>query len=112
MPRSGLPNLPGAAIGRATGLATHEACFKATAATAYVRVARSRQFPRFGAVAPWRTGKDFSAHFVRDERSGSTEQVIERDLGLDIVPVGVVLQPECRDHCQVDGLSTAEMTAE
>ncbi|MBR4611315.1 MAG: hypothetical protein IKO40_01230, partial [Kiritimatiellae bacterium] len=52
VPRNGLPNLLGSARGHATGIATHEACFEAAATMAQVRVARSRQFPRFGAVAP------------------------------------------------------------
>jgi hypothetical protein len=51
MPQSGLSNLPGTATGRAAGMATHEACFNATAFPAQMRIALPREFPRFGAVA-------------------------------------------------------------
>ena len=52
MPQSGLPNLPGSGHGRAAGLAAHEACFGATADTPQNAQAHSRQFSKFGAVAP------------------------------------------------------------
>ena len=52
MPQSGLPNLPGSGHGRAAGLAAHEACFGAAADTPQNAHAHSRQFSKFGAVAP------------------------------------------------------------
>ena len=51
MLRSSLPNLPGAAEGRATGPTAHEARFNVASGSSRPREARPRQFSRFGAVA-------------------------------------------------------------